>query len=262
MESSRVSLISGLLVAALLVPAAAWADTDTLVYLQKEEIAYVGELSAAANKQVIEVYERADPKPKWLAIRSGGGEIGVGMALGEWIADHNLGVRVLEYCLSSCANYVFTAAHKRVVSNFAVIGYHGGANSATFANELPPSASSEERLASSDALDAYIAKVAPREHLFFDKLGINPRIVLLGQFPEVEKVMGVDSRSDVACWTYSLTGFHLLGIDNIEVVNGPWVPKLLSGKEISIQLGDAVVKENLRTPLPTRVHTAEIATGH
>lgn len=61
-----------------------------------------------------------------LAITSPGGEVNAGMDLGEIVFTHQLSVKIEDYCLSSCANYVFTTAPQHQISNWAVIGFHGG----------------------------------------------------------------------------------------------------------------------------------------
>jgi len=236
----------------LILSSLAKASNETIVYLQDDEIGYLGDLTAEANRKVFEIYDQSEPKPKWLSIRSNGGNVDYGMALGEWIFARGLGVRVFEYCFSSCANYVFTAASKRVVSNFAVIGYHGGSQSTQFKFVWPSSFDSMPREAQQAFKGKWkvdILKAAKRERAFFERIHVNPRIVLLGQYPEVKGALAIESPTDIDCWTYSVRGFQLLGVDEIQVVNGPWAPRLLSGDNVSIEISDALVGANLGTPI-------------
>ncbi len=52
--------------------------------------------------------------------------------LGEWVFANKIDIEVNDYCLSSCANYVFTAGKNKYISNKAIIGFHGGLSSQEF----------------------------------------------------------------------------------------------------------------------------------
>jgi len=62
-----------------------------------------------------------------LLIDSAGGEIVVGMEFGTWVFERELDVVVDRACLSSCANYVFTAARNKKIRPGAVVAWHGSA---------------------------------------------------------------------------------------------------------------------------------------
>jgi hypothetical protein len=63
-----------------------------------------------------------------LIITSGGGDVEAGIALGLWVWDHKLDIEVPEYCLSSCANYVFPAGWHKSVGSGAIVAWHGNYN--------------------------------------------------------------------------------------------------------------------------------------
>ena len=111
---------------ALSSPAMAAGEDTTQVYFSNGQLEYIGPINQQANQQLIALYDSLAAKPAVLSIRSPGGEVNAGMDLGGWVRAHKLDVRVMEFCLSSCANYVFPAGIKKIVSNFAMIGYHGG----------------------------------------------------------------------------------------------------------------------------------------
>src|SRR5689334_6314296 len=104
----------------------ACAADPTQVFVDNGELNYVGVLDEQANARLFALYDGLKDKPATLAIRSPGGPTTHGLALGKWVLDHKLDVKVMEYCMSSCANCVFPAGAHKVVSNFAVIGLHGG----------------------------------------------------------------------------------------------------------------------------------------
>ncbi len=58
------------------------------------------------------------------------------------------------------------------------------------------------------------------EQAFFVEIGVDQRVTILGQVPQYE------CRGDNAFmgWDYSIEDMERLGINNIEVRNGPWRP--------------------------------------
>src|SRR6476619_4161144 len=80
------------------------------VFMDNGELNYIGEISAEANNQAFALFATLSEKPSVLNSRSKGGDTEAGMARGKWVHRQGLSVKVLEFCFSSCANYVFTAA--------------------------------------------------------------------------------------------------------------------------------------------------------
>lgn len=68
-----------------------------------------------------------DAHVKTLLIESAGGEIVVGMDFGNWVIERELNVVIDRACLSSCANYVFTAGRHKEIKPGAVVAWHGSA---------------------------------------------------------------------------------------------------------------------------------------
>lgn len=87
---------------------------------------YSGPISAELNQRFFEATQ--GKAVKRLIITSGGGEVEAGIALGLWISGHGLNIEVPEYCLSSCANYVFPAGHHKSIGAGAVVAWHGNYN--------------------------------------------------------------------------------------------------------------------------------------
>ena len=65
-------------------------------------LVYRGSLSSEANKRVFELYDKAIVKPQLLRITSEGGDVNLGMDLGEWIFRNQLDVEIVDHCFSSC----------------------------------------------------------------------------------------------------------------------------------------------------------------
>jgi hypothetical protein len=203
---------------------------DTQVYLDQGELNYIGKLSREANQKLFALYDSLPTKPSRLLVRSVGGETHNGMELGAWIHEHRLDVKVLEYCLSSCANYVFTAGVHKTVSNFALIGYHGGPSRPEFTFDKATQAEfdsmpQDKRDAFMADMKADLAKDAVTEAAFFLAVGVRQEITTLGQ---QDKYKSLKSRfPDAQVWTYSLDDFARLGVHDITVINPPWKPATL-----------------------------------
>jgi len=211
------------------------AGESTKIFLDNGELNYVGEISQAGNKEVFELFAAQDKKPAILSIRSKGGSTDSGIALGTWVHEHGLAVKVLEYCFSSCANYVFTAAPEKIVSNFAVIGYHGGLGSSQFGIDaeqearfaaMPAAEQSAVRKTFDDEVRKMVEIKVQEERKFFALIKVNQEITTLGQAPQYAQRYGSDDR--FLGWTFSLAGFAKLGVSTIRVVNPPWQPKFIN----------------------------------
>ncbi len=226
--------LAPLLVATLSAPLAL-AETSTQVYLDNGELNYVGSISVEANQRALALFASEETKPRVLAIRSKGGPTDAGMALGTWVRARALTVKVLEYCFSSCANYVFTAAPRKIVSNFAVVGYHGGLSSATFAVDeqqeamlaaLPAAERQAMRQQLQVEIQTWLASQREAERQYFAQIGVQQRITTMGQTPELARHFDADSK--VIGWTFSADDFAKLGVTDITVINPPWQPRFIA----------------------------------
>lgn len=208
------------------LPAVAAPDESTQVFYSNGQLEYIGRLDKDANRKLFELYDNLPDKPTELSIRSPGGEVNTGMELGAWIYERKMTVKVMEFCMSSCANYVFPAAAQKIVSNFAVIGYHGGpgdpgklgfdANTQAIYDAL----SAEQKKAFMDDIRKITAHDGEREVSYFKRIGVRADLSSLGQDERYKEMM-----TDKALgWTYTLEDFAVLGVRNITVINPPWKP--------------------------------------
>jgi ATP-dependent protease ClpP protease subunit len=201
-------------------------------------IEYQGLITSEANEGVFELYEEASPKPTMLVIESHGGAAGAAMRLGSWIRDNDLEVRVDAFCYSSCANYVFLAGRNKLLASHASLMWHGGTTQPIGRPELEHLL--DEMLSSLEveARDAILAE-RPREQLleliersrlelirretqFFERIGVDQRITVLGQLFERELLA---NDRDYAGWDLSLSDLDELGVHGIKVIgDAPWEP--------------------------------------
>src|SRR4249920_2997236 len=122
-SASRIRLI--LCVGVVLSAGCGTAKRPFKVFLeQPDALVYQGDLSAAANKRIFELYDKATVKPRMVRITSGGGDVNLGMDLGDWIFQHQLDVEVLDHCMSSCANYVFPAGKTKFLNPDSILMWH------------------------------------------------------------------------------------------------------------------------------------------
>ncbi|MDQ2077797.1 hypothetical protein [Marinimicrobium sp. ABcell2] len=208
-----------LLVAAPLICAA-----ETVVEVEGEQIIYRGGLTQEANDRAFELFDRQEIKPATLTITSPGGAIHLGLELGEWVHRNGLDVKVYELCFSSCANYVFPAGRRKLLGENAIVGFHGGATSDRFDMsslvailEAAPE-SERERIQKEvqESLESYIKTNEKREAEFYQRLGISPKLNVLGQSESLKEV-----RKGCDGWVYTVEDMKTLGLANVEIINDP-----------------------------------------
>ncbi|MPS38689.1 peptidase [Vibrio sp. VGrn 2] len=202
------------------------SSETTNVTLIGNSIHYTGTLSSEANNAIVEIYANATVKPTNLVISSDGGDVELGMALGEWIFANKIDIEVNDYCLSSCANYVFTAGKNKYISNKAIIGFHGGLSSQEFDTseiemsfqDLPKRQREKEIQKVLHEMQTYIDKTKEKEDSFFKKIKVKQEITTLGQSPRYDSF----SDSDYSGWTYNPNDYSKLGVKNVFVKQPPW----------------------------------------
>jgi len=206
-----------------------------LIFMEDGKLHYDGPLTEEGVLKFKETYNESSHPLRWMVIRSQGGEINTGIALGEFIFEHNLNIVVNQYCFSSCANYVFTAANKKRLGKSTLVGFHGGASSSFFNTgemeehimSFPEEQRESIRQEMSSQLNSYLIETKNSEHKYFDKIGVSALITTLGQEDKYSHLM--DSGEYIG-WYYSISDLKKLGVKDIEVTNPPWEPVPPKGK--------------------------------
>lgn len=178
------------------------------VYISGTSIVYDGDLSPEGIEMAKTLYSK---KIENLILNSLGGEINLGMDLGEWVYEKKLNVIVKYAVFSSAANYVFPAGRKKFLYKDSFIGWHGGAA------QTPETL--YEKAFTKFFLNSYMTKAKNRERDFFKKINVNPKITILGQ-QDIYKQYNKDYRG----WTYSLEALDELGVKDIILLDGTWDP--------------------------------------
>jgi len=145
-----------------------------------------------------------------LVVDSAGGEIVIGMDFGYWLLERGLDVTVDGVCLSSCANYVFTAGRSKTILPGSVVGWHGSAEQPGLldqmhaeaertvrAKRLPPGKEAEELVRVRQANVDYLTGAILKQGEFFHRVGVDEYITRIGN--EV----------------YGLPGFYYLSVQDM-----------------------------------------------
>ena len=132
------------------------------VYILKDSIVYDGDLTVEGIEKAKNLYSKNINN---LILNSLGGEINLGMDLGEWVFDKKLNVIVETAAFSSAANYVFPAGQKKFLYKNSFIGWHGGA----FQNPQ----TLYDKFFAKFILKDYIIKAQKRELEFFNKINVD-----------------------------------------------------------------------------------------
>jgi len=191
-----------------------------------ESFIYRGSISRESNDRLFKLAESIGFVPTTLVITSKGGATNAGMELGRWVFRNRLDVTVTEYCLSSCANYIFTAGIRKTLAPSAALTWHGGSMQEEWGDpcsDIPKSVQEQGlRCADMEKLQREQLKEFKRaEKSFFAEIGVDQRVTILGQDPQYD----CGGRTASLGWDYSIEDMGRLGIENIQVRNGKWRPE-------------------------------------
>jgi hypothetical protein len=201
-------------------------------------IEYQGLITSEANESVFDLYQEASPKPTTLLIESYGGGAGAAMRLGRWMLDNEIDVQVDTYCYSSCANYVFLAGRNKLLGTHASLMWHGGTTQPIKRADLEHLLDDMLSSLEPEARDAILAErtrerllemlemsrleLVSRETEFFERIGVDQRITVLGHLFERELLA---NEHDYTGWDLSLPDLEKLGVHGVKVIgDAPWQP--------------------------------------
>jgi hypothetical protein len=148
---------------------------------------YSGSISTEENQRFFSVV--AGRPVKRLVITSSGGEVEAGIALGTWVFEHRLDVEVPEYCLSSCANYVFPAANRKFIASGAVVAWHGNYHhlkeTGLWTEDIAVRMQrySEDAATAREQARAEMERLVRLEQDFFIRIGVDQYLCWAGKMP-------------------------------------------------------------------------------
>jgi len=181
--SCYIFRIAVLLVAMLWIVNPAIAD----ISLAGSSVYYSGPISAELNNRFFEAVQ--GKAVQRLIITSSGGEVEAGIALGQWVFDHSINIEVPEYCMSSCANYVFPAGHHKIIGAGAIVAWHGNYNHLKQTGLWQDDIAGRMTRYDEDATTARmhvreeVERLVRMERDFFKRIGVNEYLCWIGKVP-------------------------------------------------------------------------------
>jgi hypothetical protein len=184
--------IIGVLFLLLAFSGRAYAAMDSVPQVKTagRDLFYEGRLLPDGLERLKAAFGKSSGPIDWLVINSGGGEIGISMDIGLWVHSNGLNVKVVNACLSSCANYIFPAGKHKVISANAIVGWHGSAIQESFdlsamdeylnSVEDPRKREEIKRKLLVDH-EKYIANMKQKQRAFFETIDVDEALTVVGQ---------------------------------------------------------------------------------
>lgn len=107
--------------------AAAISNANAAEFSSTENGRVINMVGSIVEGDSVKFLKTVTMRSKVIKVQSGGGETDEAMHLGRLIHDRNLDIEVNEICASSCANYLFPAAVKKIIPKGSMLGLHGTA---------------------------------------------------------------------------------------------------------------------------------------
>ena len=174
-----------------------------------------------------------------LIINSRGGVTLSGRRIGDWVYQSRITVIVDHVCFSSCANYIFTAAPRKIIRANALVGWHGSEQGHRYLaasrgitldelidEQVEESFYWQELIEGRKIGEDERARMRPSrreervravnnlaaEQEFLDRIGVSVEALVYGQMPG-RYDRWVASKADG--WTFRIEDMARFGIDNV-----------------------------------------------
>jgi hypothetical protein len=176
--------------------------------LSSRTICFDGDIYSWTVKEAIAWADKAGAGPAGtarLVVRSAGGDVSAAIDLAEKLQRRDAEVTVVDYCMSSCANYFFAGLRRRYVEPGALILFHGGlsAEERPHIAEALDQALRDPELARqvsdpgkwrSDQLQEYDRNIV-RQDALYRRVGVDPLVVTGMPFVDEEAIPAADCGS-------------------------------------------------------------------
>ena len=214
-------------------------QTTASVVVDGSTVYYRGMLNRQSVDHFFRQIHTAEEPIDTLVINSNAGESDVSRRIGLWVHEHAVTVVVDHVCFSSCANYIFTAAPRKIIRSGAIVGWHGSEQSHVYIaqargltireliDELVEQnldqAMKDEEAAGGEARPELVrARLhgsftelfydTRAEQAFLELIGVPVDALVYGLMPgRYERTVA----APVDGWTFTLEGMARLGIDNV-----------------------------------------------
>lgn len=168
-------------------------------------------ISGVLTPSVAEKFRKlVSDKVKVVSVSSEGGVTESAIEIAESIQKRGIVVRVLDFCLSSCANYIFVAGSRREVAPSAVVGWHGGHSFKPFraAMDLGPRLVEKEKL-------------LLREQILFAQAKTSLDLIIYSGLLTLGETSAGGVVREYTLWVPSAGELRRLGIENLDM-NGDY----------------------------------------
>ncbi len=155
-------------------------------------------------------------KVSLLSVSSEGGVTEAAIEIAETVQRRNMGIRVIDVCLSSCANYLFVAGFRREVMPGAVVGWHGGHSFKPFRSTLD----SGSRLVEKE-------KILLREQLLYARAKVSVDLIVYSGIVTLGEQVGSDVRREYSLWSPSAEELRRLGVTSLKMFEGERTPEAI-----------------------------------
>ncbi|MGZ3298180.1 MAG: hypothetical protein ACXU8O_04125 [Asticcacaulis sp.] len=100
--------------------------TPTATKNLSDGLCFNGEIKAGDEKPFVDALSlHPVNQPLVIVVRSPGGDVDTGLSMGEVLVQRPVTVAAYQICGSACANFLMTAAKRRIVLKDALLLYHG-----------------------------------------------------------------------------------------------------------------------------------------
>lgn len=148
---------------------------------------YFSEISEENNAKFFSSIK--NQKIKKLRVNSSGGGVEAAIKLARWIYNNKVDIEVIEYCLSSCANYLFTAAFHKIILPGAIVAWHGNYHhlkqTGLWQDDIPTriKRTGENRAQARADVLQQVNHLVKLEQAFFKDIGVDEKICWIGKMP-------------------------------------------------------------------------------
>jgi hypothetical protein len=220
--------------------------TNSQAILQDGRIESISEteirLIGIITPNVVSQFKRLiTDKTSTVSLSSEGGVTEAALEIAEDIQRRKLEIKVLDLCISSCANYLFVAGAKRTVLPKAVVGWHGGHSFKPFR----PSVDSPGRLVEKETL-------LLREQLLYARSRVSLDLIIYSGLLTLGKTVDGAIQRQYTIWSPSAQELERLGIANLTMDKGRRDPGEVSEFLKSLGFGgQSIYTGDLFTYLPS-----------
>jgi len=182
----------------------------TVANKESNTATYVSEISKENNATFFSSIKNRMIKK--LRVNSSGGDVEAAIKLARWIYNNKVDIEVIEYCLSSCANYLFTAAFHKTILPGAIVAWHGNYHhlkqTGLWRDDIQTrmKRTGESRVQARTHVLQQVNHLVKLEQSFFKEIGIDEKICWIG------KILPYNVKN---YYFLSVSDMHRFGVRNV-----------------------------------------------